>query len=51
MSRGKLTSLASDYGGLEVFASAAIGHTDPYKVIEEVDAELGTRSADVSQLL
>ncbi len=32
VSRGKLSSQASDFGGLEVFASASIGHTDPFVV-------------------
>lgn len=32
MSRGKLSSQASDFGGLEVFAGASIGHTDPFVV-------------------
>ncbi|KAL3133900.1 hypothetical protein ABBQ32_008355 [Trebouxia sp. C0010 RCD-2024] len=30
VSRGKLSSQASDFGGLEVFAGASIGHTDPF---------------------
>ncbi|KAL0039791.1 hypothetical protein WJX77_008140 [Trebouxia sp. C0004] len=32
VSRGKLSSQASDFGGLEVFAGASIGHTDPFVV-------------------
>ncbi|PSC76196.1 hypothetical protein C2E20_0078 [Micractinium conductrix] len=32
VSRGKLSSAASDFGGLEVFGGASIGHTDPFKV-------------------
>ena len=34
LSRGKLSSQASDFGGLEVFAGASIGHTDPFIVAE-----------------
>jgi hypothetical protein len=34
VSRGRLTSLASDFGGLEVFGGASIGHTDPFAVVE-----------------
>lgn len=34
VSRGKLSNLASDFGGLEVFGGASIGHTDPYTVAE-----------------
>jgi hypothetical protein len=37
VSRGKLTSAASDFGCLEVFGGASIGHTDPYKVLECFD--------------
>lgn len=32
VSRGKLSNQASDFGGLEVFAGASIGHTDPFVV-------------------
>ena len=32
VSRGKLSSQASDFGGLEVFAGASIGHTDAFVV-------------------
>jgi len=32
VSRGKLSSQASDFGGLEVFAGASIGHNDPFVV-------------------
>eukprot|EP00887_Chlorella_sp_A99_P007270 scaffold2.g7270.t1 len=44
VSRGKLGSAASDYGGLEVFGGASIAHTDPYAVgaaLERVLARLG----------
>jgi len=33
-------SQASDYGSLEVLGGAAIGHTDPYRVMEAVDGAL-----------
>ncbi|KAK9844700.1 hypothetical protein WJX74_005673 [Apatococcus lobatus] len=39
-SRGNLSSKASDYGGLEVFGGASIGHTDPFDVIAAVDQQL-----------
>ena len=42
--RGKLSSQASDFGGLEVFGGASIGHTDPYRVAEalrSMQASLG----------
>eukprot|EP01025_Chloroclados_australasicus_P055915 TRINITY_DN6865_c0_g2_i1.p1 TRINITY_DN6865_c0_g2~~TRINITY_DN6865_c0_g2_i1.p1 ORF type:complete len:380 (+),score=24.90 TRINITY_DN6865_c0_g2_i1:93-1142(+) len=32
VSRGKLSSAASDFGGLEVFGGASIGHMDPVKL-------------------
>lgn len=38
VSRGKLTVQASDFGGLEVFAGASIGHTDPFTVAQALDA-------------
>lgn len=44
VSRGKLSNRASDFGGLEVFAGASIGHTDPYAV----HAAVGRRLADVT---
>ena len=28
---------ASDYGGMEVFRGATIGHTDPWEVIEALE--------------
>lgn len=40
VSRGKLDNAASDYGGLEVFGGASIGHTDPYAVAAALDAQL-----------
>ena len=39
VSRGKLSSQASDFGGLEVFAGASIGHTDPFIVAEALKLE------------
>jgi hypothetical protein len=40
VSRGKLTSAASDFGGLEVFGGSSIGHTDPFKVVQALDTRL-----------
>ncbi len=40
MSRGKTSSRASDYGGLEVFGKASIGNTDPYRVFTALQAQL-----------
>jgi hypothetical protein len=36
VSRGKLDSKASDFGGLEVFGGASIGHTDPFVLHEQI---------------
>jgi hypothetical protein len=41
VSRGRLSSGASDFGGLEVFAGASIGHTDPWTVMEALDISTG----------
>lgn len=41
VSRGRVGSAASDFGGLEVFGGASIGHTDPWRVKEALDAALG----------
>lgn len=38
VSRGKLSSQASDFGGLEVFGGASIGHTDPFRVVDALRA-------------
>ncbi|EIE23757.1 hypothetical protein COCSUDRAFT_63282 [Coccomyxa subellipsoidea C-169] len=40
VSRGKTSSRASDYGGLEVFGKASIGNTDPYRVFAALQAQL-----------
>ena len=40
VSRGKIGSRASDYGGLEVFGKASIGNTDPYRVFAALQAQL-----------
>jgi len=40
VSRGRAASAASDYGCLEVFGGASIGHSDPFRVIEALDAQL-----------
>jgi hypothetical protein len=42
VSRGKLSSAASDFGGLEVFGGASIGHTDPFIVVQQLDAQLAS---------
>ena len=34
VSRGRLSNQASDFGGLEVFGGASIGHTDPFRVAQ-----------------
>jgi hypothetical protein len=44
-SRGKLSSLASDFGGLEVWGGASIGHTDPFVVVQHLDAQLAAGAA------
>jgi len=40
VSRGPLSSKASDFGGLEVFGGASIGHTDPYAVMSALDVQM-----------
>ena len=48
VSRGRLSSQASDFGGLEVFGGASIGHTDPFRVAEalwQVQAGLAPAAA------
>ena len=40
VSRGRMTQPASDYGCLEVVGGASIGHTDPYRLIEAIEARL-----------
>lgn len=40
VSRGKLSSRASDFGGLEVFGKASIGNTDPYRVFAALQSQL-----------
>lgn len=45
VSRGKLTSVASDFGCLEVFGGASIGHTDPFVLVEQLDAQLSAMAA------
>ena len=44
VSRGRLSSAASDFGGLEVFGGASIGHTDPFQVKAALDAVLSRQS-------
>jgi hypothetical protein len=38
--RGKLSSAASDFGGLEVFGQASIAHNDPYLVFQALKAQV-----------
>jgi hypothetical protein len=45
VSRGKLSSIASDYGALEVFGGASIGHTDPFAVLAALDVALSKADA------
>jgi len=40
VSRGKIGNVASDFGGLEVFTGASIGHTDPFQVKAALEAVL-----------
>lgn len=40
VSRGKVTSPASDFGCLEVIGHASIGHTDPFLLIRMIDMQL-----------
>lgn len=50
VSRGKLSSPASDFGGREVFGGASIAHTDPVAVgaaIDRVLHRLGCASGGV----
>jgi hypothetical protein len=44
VSRGHLASRASDYGALEVFGGASIGHTSPWALAAALDTELAARS-------
>ena len=44
VSRGKVSSRASDFGGLEVFGQASIGNTDPYAVFTALKATLSEHS-------
>jgi hypothetical protein len=41
VSRGQPSAVASDFGGLEVFGGASIGHTDPWRVAEALGRALG----------
>ena len=45
VSRGRAGAAASDFGALEVFAGAAIAHTDPFTVIAALDMQLAALSA------
>lgn len=41
VSRGKISSQASDFGGLEVFGGASIGHTDPFSIAAAYRRQIG----------
>ena len=43
VSRGKASSRASDFGALEAFGGASIGHTSPWAVAGALDAEAEAR--------
>jgi hypothetical protein len=45
VSRGKLSSVASDFGCLEVFGGASIGHTDPFLVVQQLDEQLAAAAS------
>jgi len=36
-------SMASDFGGLELFTGASIGHTDPWHVVQAIDAVMSAQ--------
>eukprot|EP00951_Prasinocladus_malaysianus_P046786 scaffold647941_cov25-Prasinocladus_malaysianus.AAC.1 len=44
-SRGKVDSKASDFGGLEVFGGASIGHTDPFSILPFLYSNIGSEHA------
>lgn len=48
VSRGRVTSPASDFGCLEVVGGASIGHTDPYVLVRALDEQLGEQLAAVA---
>lgn len=50
VSRGKLGSAASDFGGLEVFGGASIGHTDPFTVVQQLDAQLAAVGVQLEEV-
>lgn len=39
VSRGKLETLASDFGALEVFGGASIAATDPFTVANAINSQ------------
>ena len=43
LSRGKAASKASDFGALEVFGGASIGHTSPWTLMAALDDEAAAR--------
>lgn len=46
VSRGDVSSRSSDFGALEVFAGASIGHTDPYVVHAAISRRLSAVSGN-----
>lgn len=53
VSRGKLSAasiVTSDFGGLEVFGGASIGHTDPYLVVQHLDMQLTQQYSSTQHL-
>lgn len=46
LSRGRLSSAASDYGGFEVMGGGSIGHTDPFLVAAAIDQQLAAAAGE-----
>jgi len=51
VSRGHSSKVASDYGCLEVLGGASIGNTDPFRVIDAVDQQLGHYSIPLAAVV
>jgi hypothetical protein len=49
--RGSASSLASDFGGVEVWGGANVGGTDPHDVAAALRAELGANALVGEQLV
>lgn len=50
VSRGRVTSPASDFGCLEVVGGASIGHTDPFVLVRALDEQLGVQLGAVAAM-